>query len=87
MKTLFVGNIPPQATEEELKALFSEFGKVRKIELPRDIFNGRNRGFAKIDMEGHEARAAIAGLAGRSFMGNTLRIGDEKPKFGKKGRR
>jgi len=87
MKTLFVKNIPPQATEEEITALFAEYGKVRKIELPRDIFSGRNRGFAKIDMEGHEARAAMAGLSGKSIMGNTLRISDEKPRFNKRGRR
>ncbi|MDH5786294.1 MAG: RNA-binding protein [Chromatiales bacterium] len=85
MKTIFVGNLPTQATEEEIKTFFSEFGVVRKIELPRDIFSGRNKGFALIDMEGHEARAAMSGLAGKSFMGNTLKLRDEKPKL--KGRR
>ncbi len=87
MKMLFVGNIPPQATEEEITALFGEYGKVRKIELPRDIFSGKNRGFATIGMEGHEARAAIVGLKGKSFMGNTLKISDERPRFNKRGRR
>ncbi len=87
MKILFVKNIPPQATEEEITALFGEYGKVMKIELPRDIFSGKNRGFATIGMEGHEARAAVTGLTGKSFMGNTLRISDEKPRFNKRGRR
>ena len=87
MKTLFVGNIAPQATENELIALFSEYGTVRKLEMPRDIFTGRCKGFAFVDMEGHEARAAMAVLDGKLFMDNSLKVRDEKPKFKGKGRR
>lgn len=87
MKTLFVGNIAPQATEDDIKELFSEYGKVRKLELPRDIFSGRNKGFAFVDMEGHEARAAMAALNGKSFMNNNLKVRDEKPGAKGRGRR
>ncbi|HEX9803671.1 MAG TPA: RNA-binding protein [Gammaproteobacteria bacterium] len=87
MKTLFVGSLAPQATEDDIKELFSEFGKVRKIELPRDIFSGRNKGFALIDMEGHEARAAMAALNGKSFMNSNLKVRDEKEKPKGRGRR
>jgi len=87
MKTLFVGNIAPQATEDDIKALFAEYGTVRKLELPRDIFSGRNKGFAFVDMEGHEARAAMAGLNGKSFMSNNLKVRDDKPKNKGRGRR
>ncbi len=87
MKTLFVGNIAPQATEDDIKELFSEYGKVRKLELPRDIFSGRNKGFAFVDMEGHEARAAMAALNGKSFMNNNLKVRDEKPSAKGRGRR
>jgi RNA recognition motif-containing protein len=87
MKTLFVGNIAPQATENEIKELFSEYGTVRKLELPRDIFSGRNKGFAFVDMEGHEARAAMAALNGKSFMNSNLKVRDEKPKQKGRGRR
>ena len=86
MKTLFVGSLPTDATEEEITELFSAYGKVRKIELPRDIFSGRNKGFALIDMEGHEARAAMSALDGNPFRGNLLKVRDEKPKKGR-GRR
>lgn len=86
MKTLFVGSIAPMATENDIKELFSEFGTVRKLEMPRDIFSGRCKGFAFIDMEGHEARAAMAALNGKSFMDNNLKVRDEKPKT-KGGRR
>jgi RNA recognition motif-containing protein len=88
LKTLFIGNLPPETTEEELSELFGGFGTVRKIELPRDIFSGRNKGFAFIDMEGHEARAAMAALNGKPFKDKMLKVRDEKPKLkGRGGRR
>lgn len=64
MKTLFVGNIAPQATENDIMSLFGEFGTVRKLKMPRDIFSGKCKGFAFVDMEGHEARAAMVALNG-----------------------
>jgi len=85
MKTLFVGNIAPQARESDIEALFSAFGTVRRLELPRDIFSGKCKGFAFVDMEGHEARAAMAGLDGKLFMESTLRVRNERPR--QKGRR
>ncbi len=87
MKMLFVGNLAPLATEDDVRELFSEFGKVRKLELPRDIFSGRNKGFAFIGMEGHEARAAMAALNGKLFMDSNLKVRDEKPGGKGKGRR
>jgi RNA recognition motif-containing protein len=85
MKTLFIGNLPPETTEDELVELFSQYGVVRKVELPRDIFSGRNKGFAFLDMEGHEARAAMSALDGKPYKDKLLKVRDEKPKA--KGRR
>ncbi len=86
MKTLFVGNIAPTATEDDITKLFSEYGTVRKLEMPRDIFSGRCKGFAFVSMEGHECRAAMAALNGKHFMDNMLKVREEKPKA-KGGRR
>ena len=87
MKTLFIGNLASDASEEEITALFTQYGTVRKIELPRDIFSGRNKGFCFIDMEGHEARAAMAALNGKPFKDKMLKVRDEKPKQKGRGRR
>lgn len=87
MKTLFVGNIAPLATENDIMSLFGEFGTVRKLQMPRDIFSGKCKGFAFVDMEGHEARAAMAALNGKSFMENNLKVRDEKAKKKGKGKR
>lgn len=80
MKKMFVGNLPPDASEESVRGLFAEYGTVRSIEVARDIFSGKCRGFGFVEMEGHEARAAISGLDGKSYNGNTLRVryGEER---------
>jgi len=64
MKKIWVGNLSPDASEDSVTELFSQFGKVRSIKLAKDVFTGKCRGFAFIEMEGHEARAAIAAVIG-----------------------
>lgn len=85
MKKLFVGSLPPSTTEEALVNLFSQFGTVRSTNLVKDMFSGKCKGFAFLEMEGHEARAAIAGLNGKTFEGNILKVKYEVAKG--KGRR
>jgi RNA recognition motif-containing protein len=74
MKKMFIGSLPPSTTEESLTGLFSQFGVVRSIEVIKDMFSGKCKGFAFIEMEGHEARAAIEGLDGKLFEGNNLKV-------------
>lgn len=85
MKTMFVSNLPADASEESLREMFSEFGIVRSISISSDIFTGKCRGFGTVAMEGHEARAAIARLDGKTLGDKSLRVRYEDPKA--KGRR
>ena len=80
MKRLFVGSLPPITTEESLRSLFSQFGTVRSVDLVKDLFSGKCKGFGFLEMEGHEARAAIAGLDGKSYEGNILKVRFEEVK-------
>lgn len=84
MKKLFVGSLPPHTTEEILIDLFSTVGTVRSIELVKDMFTGKCKGFAFLEMEGHEARAAIAELNGKSFEGSILKIKYEQKRKGRR---
>ena len=74
-------------TETAVAALFSEYGTVRSIKLVADVFSGKCRGFGFIEMEGHEARAAIAGLNGRTYGDKSLRVNFEAPRNSRGGRR
>lgn len=75
MLTLSVRGLPRNMTEQALTEMFTAYGRVHGIHLSRDLFTGECRGFAELQMEGHEARAAIAALNG-SFHGNeSIRVG------------
>ncbi|MFV2056089.1 MAG: RNA recognition motif domain-containing protein [Thiohalomonadales bacterium] len=88
MKKIFVGSLPADATEESVNALFAEFGTVRSINLVMDVFSGKCKGFGFIEMEGHEARAAIAGLDGKMLGERNLKVKFEEVRGkGKGGRR
>jgi RNA recognition motif-containing protein len=78
MKTLSIRNLPPDATDDEVNDLFSQHGKVFRVKLVRDMFKGTCRGFGQVEMEGHEARAAIAALDGKSLRGNSLRVEEDR---------
>ena len=87
MLKIYAGSLPPDATDEEVKQLFAAHGRVRSIDVARDIFSGRCKGFAFIQMEGHEARAAISALNGKDLRGSTLRVNEERPRPARGGRR
>jgi len=87
LKRLFVGNLPTDSSEDAVRQLFSEFGTVRSIEIPSDIFTGKCKGFGFVEMEGHHARAALAELDGKLFCGKLLKVKFEQPKRGVKTKR
>jgi RNA recognition motif-containing protein len=86
---VFVGNLPPETQEGDIRNLFGEFGTVHSVDLAHDIFTGKSKGFCFVGMEGHEARAAIAALDGKPVAGSTgfLRVRMESPRRGKHRRR
>ena len=83
MKKLFIGNLPASTSEKDIQDLFSEFGTVRSTRLVTDVFSGQCKGFGFIEMEGHEARAAIAGLNGKDFNGKPMKVNFESPRPGR----
>jgi RNA recognition motif-containing protein len=89
MKKLFIGNLPQDATEESVRAMFTEFGTVRSISVASDIFSGKCKGFGFIEMEGHEARAAQAALDGNMVDNSdrSLRVRFDDPKASARGGR
>lgn len=89
LKKLYVGSLPPTSTENGVQELFSQYGRVHSIKLAKDLFSGTCKGFGFLEMEGHEARAAIAGLDGKSWEGNFIKVRfeDNRARGNNRGRR
>ena len=79
-KSLYVGNLPWSATEEEIQSLFASHGQVISVKLISDRETGRARGFAFVEMEGSDAATAVQALDGTSFGGRTLRVNEAQPR-------
>lgn len=76
---LFVGNLPYQATEDDLRTHFAQVGKPTRIVRPLDRETGRARGFAFVEYaERTEAEAAIAQFDGQLFMGRPLAVSEAR---------
>lgn len=79
--TIYVGNLSYQATQEDLTEVFTDYGKVKRVQLPTDRETGRMRGFAFVDMEEEaQEQAAIEALDGAEWMGRDLKVNKAKPR-------
>lgn len=76
-KCLYVGNLPPECSEEHLRGLFGAEGRaLQSVEVVIDHQTGRSRGFAFVVMESDEdAAAALEALRGTEIGGRVLRFG------------
>ena len=77
---IYCGNLPFSSTEEDVRALFEEFGTVNQVDLISDRETGRPRGFGFVDMDDEAAAAAIQALDGTEFGGRNLRVNEARPR-------
>ena len=83
-KKVYVGNLSFQATEDEVRELFAEYGDVESIAWINDRDTGRFRGFCFIEMADAAADAAIEGLDGKDVGGRNLRVNEARPRENKR---
>jgi len=79
--SIFVGNLPFRAEQNDVAELFSPYGDVVNCSLPLERDTGRKRGFAFVEMadDASETRA-IEALQGTELMGRPLRINKAEPR-------
>ena len=76
---LFIGNLPYQATEDDLRSHFSTVGEPTQIVRPLDRETGRARGFAFVEYaERADAEEAIKRFDGQLFMGRPLAVSEAR---------
>jgi RNA recognition motif-containing protein len=79
--TIYIGNLSYQASEEDIREVFAEYGTVKRVVLPVDRETGRMRGFAFVEMSSDEnENSAITDLDGAEWMGRQLKVNKAKPK-------
>jgi RNA recognition motif-containing protein len=78
---LYVGNLPYEVNEEELRELFSAHGEVVSAKVITDRETGRPRGFGFVEMsQEEEAQKAIQSLDGQDFRGRNLKVNVARPR-------
>ena len=78
---MYVGNLPYDATDQDLQTLFGEYGQVTDVHVPIDRDSGRPRGFAFVTMDSKDAMVnAIKALDGEEFQGRNLRVNEAQPR-------
>ena len=78
---IFVGNLGPDVTEDEIVDLFKPFGQVGSVQLVRELFTGKGKGFGFVEMPGKQhSLAAIAALNGRELAGRPMKVNEARPR-------
>lgn len=78
---IYVGNLPRELTENDLRKAFEAYGKVDAVAIIKDKFTGSSRGFGFVEMpDNEEAKAAIAGINGRELGGRKLTVNEARPR-------
>ena len=78
---IYVGNLPREATEDDLRQAFEAFGQVTSAKIITDKYTGDARGFGFVEMPNSpEAQSAIFGLDGKDLKGRTLKVNEARPR-------
>ncbi len=80
MRNIYVGNLVYSATNEEVKELFSQFGKVFNVKLIYDRETKKPKGFGFVEMQEEGVNEAIAKLDNTDFMGRIIRVTEANPR-------
>ena len=79
-KSLYVGNLPWQLTEEELSSAFSAHAPVTGARIITDRATGRSKGFGFVEVEDADADKVIQAMNGQEMGGRPLVVNEARPK-------
>jgi cold-inducible RNA-binding protein len=79
---IYVGNLSPESTEQNLRDLVTPFGTPDSVSLVMDKATGKAKGFGFVEFgKDSEANAAITGLHGKEHDGKTLTVNEARSKM------
>ena len=78
---IYVGNLSPEVTEQEMRKAFEAFGQVATVNIIKDKYSGHSRGFGFVEMPAKaEAQTAISGLSGEKLQGQAITVSEARPR-------
>ena len=78
---IYLGNIAWSMTEDDVEALFGEFGAVSSVKIITDKYSGRSKGFGFVEMDDDAAaQKAIDALNDSEHEGRNLRVNQARPR-------
>ena len=85
---IYIGNLSYEVTEEDLKQAFEAFGQVESVNIIKDKFSGRSKGFGFVEMpDKANAQSAINELNGKELKGRSLNVNEARPRTESRGGR
>jgi RNA recognition motif-containing protein len=85
---IYVGQLPDNISESELRELFSPFGEIASINLVMDRYSGRPKDFGFVEMpDNSEADKAIKALNRSNLKGKEIKVNQVMVQRGKAAKR
>lgn len=85
---IYVGNLSYQASEEELRSAFEQFGEVSSASIINDRDTGQSKGFGFVEMPTQsEGEEAIKQLNGSELGGRNIKVNEARPRPDRQGGR
>jgi RNA recognition motif-containing protein len=83
---IYVGNLPFEVTEDQLRQAFEVYGEVDSVNIIKDKYSGQSKGFGFIEMsDDAKAQAAIDGLNQTEMQGRTINVSKARPRTERRG--
>ncbi len=81
MTNIYVGNLAFNASDDDIRAAFEQYGEVTSVNIIMDRETGRSRGFAFVEMaDGEHAKEAIENLDGAAISGRNVKVNEARPR-------
>lgn len=78
---IYIGNLPFNLGEEDLREIFEEYGEVASTKIISDKFSGRSKGFGFVEMDDDdEAKKAIEELNNADLSGRNIKVNESRPR-------
>jgi cold-inducible RNA-binding protein len=78
---IYVGNLSPDTTDDDLRQAFEAFGQVETANVIKDKFSGESRGFGFVEMPSKDdAQKAIDDMNGKELNGRSVTVNEARPR-------